>query len=154
MPDDRSEPTGFLEILRGESTHGPGHGIGRFARLLGGGAGLARRVMKAGRGAKLALSEKDLRKLEALVRQLGELKGLPMKFGQIMSYLEVEMPEEMRRTLALLQTQSPATPRAEVERVLLEDLGARGAALWGGLDPVPASIASIGQVYRGRRSSA
>jgi predicted unusual protein kinase regulating ubiquinone biosynthesis (AarF/ABC1/UbiB family) len=152
MSDEREErKAGFLDLLRGESSRGPGRGLGRFARLLGGGAGLARRIYQAGsRGADAEFTERDVRRIEALVRQLGELKGLPMKFGQIVSYLEVDMPEEMRGLLSLLQTQSPATPRAEVERVVREDLGTRGATLWSGLDPVPVSIASIGQVYRGR----
>ena len=50
MTDDRHErKTSFLDILRGESEKGPGQGLGRFARLLGGGAGLARRMLQAGR---------------------------------------------------------------------------------------------------------
>ncbi|MBN1771982.1 MAG: AarF/ABC1/UbiB kinase family protein [Deltaproteobacteria bacterium] len=152
MADDReARKAGFLDLLRGESERGPGRGLGRFARLLGGGAGLARRMLRVGRGgADAEVSPRDLKKLEGLVRQLGDLKGLPMKFGQIVSYLELEMPEEMRGLLSLLQTQSPATPRAQVEQVVREDLGTRGATLWAGLDPEPVSIASIGQVYRGR----
>ena len=152
MADDRDErKASFFDILRGESERGPGRGLGRLARLLGGGAGLARKVFQASRrGADAELSARDLEKVEALVRQLGDLKGLPMKFGQIVSYLEVDMPEEMRGLLSLLQTQSPATPGAQVEQVMHEDLGSRGATLWAGLNPNPVSIASIGQVYRGR----
>jgi predicted unusual protein kinase regulating ubiquinone biosynthesis (AarF/ABC1/UbiB family) len=84
------------------------------------------------------------------VTRLGTLKGLPMKFGQIMSYLELEMPEETRRLLSLLQTQSPATAFERVEVILREDLAGRAGALLAGLDRTPASIASIGQVHRGR----
>jgi predicted unusual protein kinase regulating ubiquinone biosynthesis (AarF/ABC1/UbiB family) len=152
MDDDRdSRKASFSDVLRGESKTGPGHGLSRFARLLGGGTGLARKMLQASRrGADAELGARDLRKVEALVRQLGDLKGLPMKLGQIASYLEIDMPEEMRGLLSLLQTQSPASPRAQVEQVVREDLGTRGATLWAGLDPDPVSIASIGQVYRGR----
>ncbi|MBI5490348.1 MAG: AarF/ABC1/UbiB kinase family protein [Deltaproteobacteria bacterium] len=152
MGDDRDDRASrFLHLLRGESAHGPGRGLGRFARLLGGGVGLARRMVRAGRdGAKAEPSARDLRQFETLVRQLGELKGLPMKLGQIVSYLDIDLPEEQRGILSLLQTQSPATPRTEVERVVREDLGARAATLLAGLDPEPVAIASIGQVYRGR----
>lgn len=137
--------------LREESAAPLGRGVGRFARLLRGGLGLARSVASAAkRGEDAPLGEKDLRKIEALVTRLGTLKGLPMKMGQIMSYLEIELPEESRRILALLQTQSPATPFDVVRAILREDLGERAEALLAGLDPVPVSIASIGQVHRGR----
>jgi predicted unusual protein kinase regulating ubiquinone biosynthesis (AarF/ABC1/UbiB family) len=141
----------FLTGLRRESTRGPGHGLGRFARLLRGGAGLASGVLSSSRrGAEATLDENDWRRLEALVTRLGELKGLPMKAGQIMSTLELDLPEEARRLLGLLQTQSPATPFDQVEAMLHEDLGPRAAALLAGLEREPVSIASVGQVYRAR----
>lgn len=139
----------FLAVLRGESSRGPGRGLRRMAKLLRGGTGLARRMMQAGKG-DVTLDARDLRKVEALVMQLGDLKGLPMKFGQIVSYLELDMPEEFRRLLSLLQTQSSATPRDQVEGVVREDLKERGGVLWRALEAEPVSIASIGQVYRGQ----
>jgi predicted unusual protein kinase regulating ubiquinone biosynthesis (AarF/ABC1/UbiB family) len=147
--DDRLER--FARALREESERGPGRGLRRFARLLRGGAGLATSVLRAGRhGADAALSDGDLRGLEALTTRLGELKGLPMKMGQIMSYLELDLPEEGRRILSLLQTQSPATPWARVEAVIREDLGPRAEELVARLEREPASVASIGQVHWAR----
>jgi hypothetical protein len=141
----------FLDRLRGESKTGLAGGPARFARLLAGGTGLARKVLQASqRGEEFSLTPREIAKLESLVRQLGDLKGLPMKFGQVVSYLELDLPEELRGLLSLLQTQAPATPAVAVERVLGEELGPRGAALWSRLDHEPVSIASIGQVYRGR----
>jgi predicted unusual protein kinase regulating ubiquinone biosynthesis (AarF/ABC1/UbiB family) len=139
----------FIDKLRAQTHRGPGRGLGRMARMVRGGAGLAAGVLRA-RGADAELSLRDVRQVEALVTRLGELKGLPMKFGQIMSYLEVEMPEEMRELLGLLQTQSPATPFERVEAVIREDLGPRASKLLESLDREPVSIASIGQVHRGR----
>jgi len=147
-PDDRMEQ--FTERLRAESDTGPGHGFGRFARLLGGGLGLARSIAKAGKHKDVGPSEKDLLRMQELVTRLGTLKGLPMKFGQIMSYLELELPEETRQLLSLLQTQSPATPWERVEPVIREDLGERAEPLLAALSRTPVSIASIGQVHRGR----
>lgn len=148
-PDDRLKL--FNEALRHETEKGPGRGFSRFARFVRGGAGLARGILSASKlGTDGVLGERDLRKLEALVTRLGELKGLPMKLGQIMSYLELDLPEEARRFLGLLQTQSPATPFERVEAVLREDLGPRADALLAGLERAPASIASIGQVHQGR----
>jgi predicted unusual protein kinase regulating ubiquinone biosynthesis (AarF/ABC1/UbiB family) len=141
----------FVEALRGESSRRPGKGLGRFARLVRGGTGLMARVLSASRlGSDATLGDAELEKLEALVMSLGELKGLPMKLGQVMSYLEVDMPEEARRLLSLLQTQSPATPFAGVERILREDLGPRAEPLLSGMERTPISVASIGQVYRAR----
>ncbi len=66
------------------------------------------------------LQNRDLHPIESVVRQLGDLKGLPMKFGQILSYLDFDMPEHSRALLGLLQTQSPATPRDQMEKVTRE----------------------------------
>ncbi len=145
-PDRRAR---FLARLRDDSRRGPGRGLGRTVRLIGGGASLARRIARAATRGGGTLGARDLADLEGLVQKLGDLKGLPMKFGQIVSYLELDLPDEMRSLLGLLQTQAPATPRDQVEKVLREDLGERGQELLRALDPEPVSIASIGQVYRG-----
>jgi predicted unusual protein kinase regulating ubiquinone biosynthesis (AarF/ABC1/UbiB family) len=149
--EDRDRLTRFLATLRRDSASGVGRGLRRVGRVMRGGIGLAAGVVRATRrGREAALSEPDLERLELLVARLGELKGLPMKMGQIMSYLELDLPEETRRFLALLQRQAPATPFARVEEVLRQELGARADALLAGLDRTPVSIASIGQVYRAR----
>lgn len=141
----------FYRALRRESARGPGRGLGRLTRLVRGGAGLAARMLKdTRRTGEFELSERDLDKLEELVTRLGELKGLPMKFGQLLSYLELDMPPEGRRLLSLLQTQSSATAFERVERVMREDLGPRAEELLEKLERDPVSVASIGQVYRAR----
>jgi predicted unusual protein kinase regulating ubiquinone biosynthesis (AarF/ABC1/UbiB family) len=141
----------FRQLLRQQSKGGSSRGLRRVARAVRGGAGLAKSMLHStGRGPNLTLSEGDLRRFEALVTRLGELKGLPMKFGQVMSYLELELPEEARRLLGLLQTQSPATPFEQIAEVVREDLGARAAPLLAGLSQPAVSIASIGQVHRGQ----
>jgi predicted unusual protein kinase regulating ubiquinone biosynthesis (AarF/ABC1/UbiB family) len=71
-----------------------------------------------------------------------------MKFGQIMSYLEVDMPDEARRLLSYLQRQSPGTPFAKIEETIRADLGDRADALLSRMNRSPVSIASIGQVHR------
>lgn len=152
MPKDGSDKTSrFLDRLRSESRQGVGRGLGRMARLVRGGAGLAQTVLaRSKQGAESPLSERDLAKLEALVARLGDLKGLPMKFGQIMSYLEIDMPDEARRLFAHLQRQSPGAPFAKVEETIRADLGARADALLSRMERSPVSIASIGQVHRAK----
>lgn len=150
MPKDESDKTSrFLDRLRSESQKGVGGGLHRMARVVRGGAGLAQTLLaRSKQGAEL--SERDLAKLEVLVARLGDLKGLPMKFGQILSYLELDMPEEARRLLAHLQRQSSETPFAKVEETIRADLGARAGALLSRMERSPASIASIGQVHRAK----
>jgi predicted unusual protein kinase regulating ubiquinone biosynthesis (AarF/ABC1/UbiB family) len=91
--------------------------------------------------------------LARLVTRLGELKGLAMKAGQMMGYIDATLPPELRQLLSLLQTQSqPATLEA-VHAALCEDLGERAGSLIDALEPTPASVASIGQVHRARLPS-
>jgi predicted unusual protein kinase regulating ubiquinone biosynthesis (AarF/ABC1/UbiB family) len=150
MPKDGSDRTfPFLDRLRSESQQGVGRGLHRMARLVRGGAGLAQTLLvRSKQGAESPLSERELAKLEMLVTRLGDLKGLPMKFGQIMSYLELDMPEEARRLFAYLQRQSPGTIFARVEETIRADLGGRASALLSCMERSPVSIASIGQVHR------
>ncbi len=148
---DDERMTRFLGRLRRDGSGELGRGVGRFARLLRGGVGLAGNVVAAARrGGEATLGERELARLEQLVAGLGELKGLPMKLGQILSYLELDLPEEARALMALLQRQSPATPWPVVEAVVRDELGSDAEALLAGLERSPVSIASIGQVYRGR----
>jgi predicted unusual protein kinase regulating ubiquinone biosynthesis (AarF/ABC1/UbiB family) len=93
----------------------------------------------------------DIKRVERLVSSLGELKGLAMKAGQMLGYLDPTMPDEVRKILALLQTQSQPMAATVLHAVLHEDLGQqRAEALLSGLDPTPVSVASIGQVHRAR----
>lgn len=102
-----------------------------------------------GKGAD-GLSGVDLKRLTRIVASLGELKGLAMKAGQMLSYLDPSMPDEVRAILALLQTQSQPMAPEDLRRILTEDLDQRAEALLAGLQPEPISVASIGQVHRGR----
>jgi predicted unusual protein kinase regulating ubiquinone biosynthesis (AarF/ABC1/UbiB family) len=150
MANDRSdESSRFLARLRDDSRLGVGRGLHRTARFVRGGAGLAQSLMAYSKqGVDSPLSERDLAKLEVLVARLGDLKGLPMKLGQILSYLEIDLPEEARRLLSYLQRQSPGTPFDQVEQTLRADLGELASALLSRMERSPVSIASIGQVHR------
>jgi predicted unusual protein kinase regulating ubiquinone biosynthesis (AarF/ABC1/UbiB family) len=138
----------FLTVLRTGRHAGPDQGLRRLLRTTRGAVGLASRALRL-RGRE-SLGDAELANIERLVTRLGELKGVPMKAGQMMGFLEADLPEEMRRLLALLQTQAPAAPWVQVQQVIREDLGARAEALLAAIDPIPASVASIGQVHRAR----
>jgi predicted unusual protein kinase regulating ubiquinone biosynthesis (AarF/ABC1/UbiB family) len=141
--------------------------FGRLARL----AGLAPRAVPfAVEGAKRALGQTrtdadeqrarekmaaEVKKTaEAMLRTLGEMKGLPLKLGQMASYIDGLAPpgyeERFQRALKrLLDKAPPLSPEAAVQMVTAE-LGAPPEEVFGRWDPEPFAAASIGQVHRAR----
>lgn len=112
--------------------------------------GLGKRI--GGQPAEIVAAEMQARGAEQMFRVLGELKGGAMKFGQVMSVLEVALPEDLaepyRATLVRLQEAAPPMPVDVVRQVLADDLGEDWESLFEHFDPHPAAAASIGQVHR------
>ena len=88
--------------------------------------------------------------IEAAVKTFGELKGLPMKLGQILSYVDNALPENALSAFAVLQRQSKPLPFESVIRILLSELPETAAELMMQMDHEPVASASIGQVYYAR----
>jgi predicted unusual protein kinase regulating ubiquinone biosynthesis (AarF/ABC1/UbiB family) len=112
------------------------------------------------RGARLALNRKgrtgvpqDLESLAALAASIGQLKGIAMKAGQLMSYLELQLPPELQSALSVLQTHSPPMPFERVKEVIEAELGDRASPLLAQMQAVAAAAASIGQVHRAKLPS-
>jgi hypothetical protein len=134
--------------------------LGRMAMLGGMAARLAGdAAVAAGRLATTASSQKAAAKLHqraarTLLASLGEMKGLPMKIGQLLSYIDDQIPEAHRHIYrdVLRDLQVKAQPFAweTMAAVIEDDLGERAATLLDALDTEPIAAASIGQVYRGR----
>jgi predicted unusual protein kinase regulating ubiquinone biosynthesis (AarF/ABC1/UbiB family) len=140
--------------------------LGRLARL----AGLAPRALPfAVEGAKRALgggpkTEDEVaearrrmgvevkKTAEAMLKTLGEMKGLPLKFGQMASYIDGLAPpgyeERFQRGLKrLLDKAPPLSPEAAVQQVTAE-LGAPPEEVFARWEREPFAAASIGQVHR------
>jgi predicted unusual protein kinase regulating ubiquinone biosynthesis (AarF/ABC1/UbiB family) len=104
------------------------------------------------------LSDEELetvaRLAEQAVQQLGRLKGLALKAGQMVSYLDGMLPERYRavyqQAFSRLQAAAPSMPWSAVEPILRADLGRPPEELFADIDPTPFAAASIGQVHRGR----
>lgn len=130
MPAFRSLPIGLLPRAGAAS---------RVALSLGKAA--AKRV--------LTRSDDDDRALgEAMVRELDRLKGLSMKVGQILSTMDVGLPDETFAVLARLQRGAQPMAWEDVRGELERGLGGRTEQLFDTFDTVPVASASIGQVHR------
>jgi predicted unusual protein kinase regulating ubiquinone biosynthesis (AarF/ABC1/UbiB family) len=147
---DRDRPSLRDELQRrlfGLGSKLPTSSLGRMGRTA---MAALRGGLLARRGAKDGAGPLDVESLTALVASVGQLKGIAMKIGQMMSYLELPLPPEVRAALAVLQTHSPPMPFERVRAVITAELGDHAAALLDGLEPEPVAAASLGQVHRGR----
>ena len=85
---------------------------------------------------------------------LGEMKGAAMKFGQLLSFVDLDLPPEVRSAyhdaLASLRDAAPAFDADAITEVLTEEYGAPPEAVFASFDPEPLAAASIGQVHVGK----
>jgi predicted unusual protein kinase regulating ubiquinone biosynthesis (AarF/ABC1/UbiB family) len=142
--DDQRLLDALLAALReNEGAAIPTSALGRLRRSAGA-------ALRLGAGRLLHGGALDHHTVAKLVLSLGELKGVAMKLGQILSYVGTDLPSPVRRQLAVLQRSSQPTTFAQIEATLREDLGARAEDLLQRLERTPVATASIGQVHRGR----
>jgi predicted unusual protein kinase regulating ubiquinone biosynthesis (AarF/ABC1/UbiB family) len=139
--------------------------LGRLARL----ATLAPRSLPfALEGAKRALGVKrteeeheearkklaaDAKKAaEAMLKTLGEMKGLPLKLGQMASYIDGIVPpgyeDKFQHALKKLQDKAPPLSPEAAETMVKSELGAPPEEIFGTWEREPFAAASIGQVHR------
>ncbi len=96
---------------------------------------------------------KDAKKTaEAMLKTLGEMKGLPLKLGQMASYIDGLAPpgyeEKFQRALARLQQKAPPLSPEAAVKVVGEDLGSPPRTIFAEWEDEPFAAASIGQVHR------
>lgn len=150
--DDENDSRAALRArLLGDARQLPTSALTRLWKSGRSAAGLAASALgQRLRGGDAGLAQVDLRAVRLLVERLGELKGLSMKAGQILGYIDPTLPSELRALLSLLQTTAQPTPFAAVEATLRDALGERSGELLEHLQPAPVAVASIGQVHRAR----
>jgi predicted unusual protein kinase regulating ubiquinone biosynthesis (AarF/ABC1/UbiB family) len=93
-------------------------------------------------------SEFELRTAEAVVAELGQMKGALMKLGQMASYVDQGLPEHVRAAFAQLQADAPPMSAELAAQAIRDELGAPPEVLFARWDPRPIASASIGQVHR------
>ncbi len=107
------------------------------------------RRLTAGEKRRAELDERfTVRTTEQVVAELGQMKGVMMKAGQLLGVMADALPDAARQALASLQADAPPMAPSLAESVVRAELGAAPEALFRRWEPVPVAAASIGQVHR------
>lgn len=89
---------------------------------------------------------------KAMLKTLGEMKGLPLKFGQMASYIDGLAPpgyeEKLQAELKKLLDKAPPLSAKAAIQVVTAELGAPPEAIYAEWERQPFAAASIGQVHR------
>ncbi len=89
-----------------------------------------------------------IRTSEDVARELGNMKGALMKFGQLMSFIMEALPDDAQQSLASLQSDAPPMAPAAAAAVVRGEFGMAPEKLFLDWSPVPVAAASVGQVHR------
>ena len=103
----------------------------------------AREVRKAELDDRFAI-----RTSEDVARQLGNMKGALMKFGQLLSFVVEALPEAAQQALSSLQADAPPMAPSAAAAVVRAELGGEPEHVFLDWQPMPVAAASIGQVHR------
>jgi len=114
-----------------------------------------RRLLKLGRIAATGAAKRLVRGADGdealgalLAGELDQMKGMAMKIGQILSYLDTPLPAELVASLQRLQAGVTGVPWPVAAAVIEGELGAPAEDLFDRIDEEPVAAASIGQVHR------
>ncbi|MCE9598884.1 MAG: AarF/ABC1/UbiB kinase family protein [Spirochaetia bacterium] len=116
-----------------------GGAAGRIAFSLAGAAGDA------------AINATKLASLTKAVQSLAELKGAPMKLGQMLSLQEGMFPPEVQKAFAQLRKDADPIPFDQVREIIRNELGEKSEQLLE-IEEKPLGSASLGQVHAARLS--
>lgn len=89
-----------------------------------------------------------LRSADEVAEELGAMKGVLMKLGQMASYIYEDMPATFRISMSRLQRTAPPMTSELAASVIEDELGAPPERVFAQWDPVPFAAASIGQVHK------
>jgi predicted unusual protein kinase regulating ubiquinone biosynthesis (AarF/ABC1/UbiB family) len=110
----------------------------------------SRRGLTRSASARAQLDDEFLaRSARDIAAELGHMKGVVMKLGQLVSVIGA-LPPDAQAALTALQADAPPMPTGLAEAQIRRALGADPTDLFAQWNPVPIAAASIGQVHRAR----
>ncbi len=89
-----------------------------------------------------------IRTAEDVAKELGEMKGVLMKVGQLVSFIVEALPDEAQAALASLQADAAPMAPSLAASVVREELGDEPERVFRTWEDLPVASASIGQVHR------
>ena len=133
-----------------ESRVGRGAALARLALRIGGRyvARSPRLIFASVERRKELRHDLAFRTADDVAEELGAMKGVLMKLGQMASYIYEDMPLTFRAAMSRLQHRAPPMTPALAASVIKEELGGRPQEIFAQWDDLPFAAASIGQVHR------
>lgn len=89
-----------------------------------------------------------IRTSEDVARELGNMKGALMKFGQLVSFIGEGLPDSAQQALSALQADAPPMSPEAAAGVVEAELGRPPEQAFLDWNPHPVAAASVGQVHR------
>jgi predicted unusual protein kinase regulating ubiquinone biosynthesis (AarF/ABC1/UbiB family) len=89
-----------------------------------------------------------IRTAEDVAAELGEMKGVLMKIGQMISFIAEGLPDEAQQALATLQADAAPMAPSLAAGVIRDELGGEPEQVFATWSDLPVAAASIGQVHR------
>lgn len=108
----------------------------------------AKKVFASAERTEQLNTEFEMKTAADVTAELGNMKGAMMKLGQMASYIDTGLPDNVRHSLASLQHDAPPMSGELAALQIEAGLGKRPEDLFLEWDPVPIASASIGQVHR------
>jgi predicted unusual protein kinase regulating ubiquinone biosynthesis (AarF/ABC1/UbiB family) len=89
-----------------------------------------------------------IRTAEDVAKELGEMKGVLMKAGQLISFIFEALPDEAQEALATLQADAAPMAPTLAANVVRDDFGEPPERVFLDWSDMPVAAASIGQVHK------